>query len=65
MEGLDGLVLERADGAWRPVAARASGFDVRGEVRALHRVRTRAGWRILAVRNNDAPRLFAAAGSGK
>ncbi len=66
MEGLDGLVLEGArDGSWRPLRALESGFDVRGEVRALHRVRTRAGWQIVAVRNNDTPRVFAAARSAK
>lgn len=67
MEGLDGLVLRRGrDGAFAPVPVRESGFDVRGEVRALHRLRTRAGWRVLAVRNNDAPVVFGpGAGSAK
>ena len=54
-----GMVLRGAKGgSFTPVRRTASGFFVPGQTRALLRLRTKDGIRIVAARNNDRPLVF-------
>jgi len=62
IEGLDGLLLRGSgQGQFAAVSTAEGGVDLRGSVRDLLSIRTRAGVLILAVRNNEAPRFLRAA----
>jgi hypothetical protein len=55
-EGL--LLLGAGDGSLRAVRPADSGFRVSGQVRAMARMKTRDGLRLLVARNNATPLVF-------